>query len=108
MQHKAYPSGKFAKRQPMQRKENLPYRGKNISASWCPSKEKAGDLIKDFLLGGATGGQLAFGCKGSGQCSPKGEWCDKGTIIRSAHQQRFHIFQNTIQRYGQEKYFLQN
>ena len=56
MQHKAYPSGKFAKRQPMQRKENLPYRGKNISVSWCPSKEKAGDLIKDFLLGGAAGG----------------------------------------------------
>lgn len=29
---------------------------KSISVSWYPSKEKAENLIKDFLLGGAAGG----------------------------------------------------
>ena len=41
--------------------------GKSLPSYRRPSKEKAGNLIKDFLLGGAAGGQLAFGCKGSGQ-----------------------------------------
>ena len=61
-----------------------------------------------FLLGGAAGGRLVFSCESLGQRGPKVGGRDKGNIIRSAHQQRFHIFQNTIQRYGQEKYFPQN
>ena len=38
-----------------------------------PGKEKAGNLIIDFLLGGAAGGRLVFSCKSSGQRGSKGD-----------------------------------
>lgn len=50
---------------------------KSISVSWYPSKEKAENLIKDFLLGGAAGGQLAFGCKIRANVARRGIWIKK-------------------------------
>ncbi|MFR7317499.1 hypothetical protein [Hominenteromicrobium sp.] len=46
---------------------------KNPPFSRRPGKEKAGNRIKDFLLGGAAGGRLVFSCKSSGQRGPKGD-----------------------------------
>ena len=40
--------------------------------SRCPGKEKAGNLIIDFLFGGAADGRLVFGFESSGQRGPKG------------------------------------
>jgi len=45
---------------------------KNPPFSRYPGIEKAGNLIKDFLLGGAAGGRLVFSFKGSGQHGPRG------------------------------------
>lgn len=53
---------------------------KNPPFSRYPGIEKAGNLIKDFLLGGAAGGRLVFSCEGSGQGGPKGDGMINGKL----------------------------
>ena len=58
-----------------------------IVASFLPAsgQRKSRKPFNDFLLGGAAGGRLVFGCKGSGQRGPKGDSLINGNLSMDIH-----------------------